>query len=148
MNKVSLEKFLEVIKIKDHFLNFFIRYGPIFALLIFYMKDVYSGAIISQNGFSVTSKWMNYLIACRVSFLLLISLFLPISFFVFWGSHDMLRGLVCATHMDGCLGPKFSKQGYLFQQIFPSKRGSVWQKLAKDSHKFVVFCQNPSQKWV
>eukprot|EP00112_Aurelia_sp_Birch-Aquarium-sp1_P017330 Seg4001.2 transcript_id=Seg4001.2/GoldUCD/mRNA.D3Y31 product="Ubiquitin-associated domain-containing protein 2" protein_id=Seg4001.2/GoldUCD/D3Y31 len=43
-------------------------YGPIFALMIFYMKDVYSGAILNQNGFSITNKWMNYLIAFRMFF--------------------------------------------------------------------------------
>ena len=30
----------------------------------------------------------------------------------------MLRVRVCAAHMGGFLGPKFSKQGSLFRQIF------------------------------
>ena len=42
----------------------------------------------------------------------------------------MLRVRVCAAHMDGFLGPKFSKQGSLFLQIF-HKHGWVIQKLAK-----------------
>ena len=36
----------------------------------------------------------------------------------------MLRVLVCAAHMGGFLGPKFSRQGSLFRQIF-LKHGSV-----------------------
>ena len=42
----------------------------------------------------------------------------------------MLRGLVCAAHKGGFLGPKFSKQGSLFRQIF-HKQGWVIQKLVK-----------------
>ena len=44
----------------------------------------------------------------------------------------MLRVWVCAAHMDGFLGPKFSKQGSLFRQIF-HKQGPVIQKLVKNS---------------
>ena len=29
--------------------------------------------------------------------------------------HNMLRVRVCAAHMDGFLGPKFSRQGSLFR---------------------------------
>ena len=42
----------------------------------------------------------------------------------------MLRVRVCAAHMGGFFGPKFSKQGSLFRQIF-HKHGWVFQKLAK-----------------
>ena len=42
----------------------------------------------------------------------------------------MLRVPVCAGHMGGFLGRKFSEQGSLFQQIF-LKHGWVIQKLAK-----------------
>ena len=42
----------------------------------------------------------------------------------------MLRVRVCAAHMGGFLGPKFSKYGSLFRQIF-HKNGWVFQKLAK-----------------
>ena len=40
-----------------------------------------------------------------------------------WSPHSqggdiMLSVRVCATHMGGFLGPKFSKQGSLFRQIF------------------------------
>ena len=45
------------------------------------------------------------------------------------GEHNMLRVRVCAAHMGGFLGPKFSKQGSLFRQIF-HKQGWVIQKLA------------------
>ena len=48
------------------------------------------------------------------------------------GVHSMLRVRVCAAHMGGVLGPKFSKQGSLFRQIF-HKRGLVIQNLAKNS---------------
>ena len=44
----------------------------------------------------------------------------------------MLRVRVCAAHMSGFLGSKFSKQGSLFRQIF-LKQGFVIQKLAKNS---------------
>ena len=56
------------------------------------------------------------------------------------GVHNMLRVRVCAAHMGGFLGPKFSKQGSLFRQIF-LKQGWVIQKLAKNSKKWVVFRQ-------
>ena len=46
------------------------------------------------------------------------------------GVNNMLRVRVCAAHMGGFLGPKFSKQGSLFRQIF-LKQGWVIQKLAK-----------------
>ena len=59
------------------------------------------------------------------------------------GVHNMLRVRVCAAHMGGFLGPKFSKQGSLFRQIF-HKQGWVIQKLAKNSRKWVVFRQNSS----
>ena len=42
----------------------------------------------------------------------------------------MLRVRVCAAHMGGFLGPKFSKQGSPFRQIF-HKHGWAFQKLAK-----------------
>ena len=48
------------------------------------------------------------------------------------GVHNMLRVRVCAAHMGGFLGPKFSRQGSVFRQIF-LKRGWVIQKLAKNS---------------
>ena len=54
------------------------------------------------------------------------------------GVHNMLRVRVCAAHMGGFLGPKFSKQGSLFRHIF-LKQGWVIQKLAKNSKKWVVF---------
>ena len=59
------------------------------------------------------------------------------------GVHNMLRVRVCAAHMGGFLGPKFSRQGSLFRQIF-HKHGWVFQKLAKNSQKWVVFRQNSS----
>ena len=43
----------------------------------------------------------------------------------------MLRVRVCAAHMGRFLGPKFSKQGSLFRQIF-LKHVWVIQKLAKN----------------
>ena len=54
------------------------------------------------------------------------------------GVHNTLRVRVCAAHMGGVLGPKFSKQGSLFRQIF-HKQGWVTKKLAKNSKKWVVF---------
>ena len=48
------------------------------------------------------------------------------------GVHNMLRVRVCAAHMGGFLGPKFSKQGSIFRQIF-HKQGWIIQKLAKNS---------------
>ena len=59
------------------------------------------------------------------------------------GVHNMLRVRVCAAHMGGFLGPKFSKQRSIFQEIF-HKQGWVIQKLAKNSKKWVVFRQNSS----
>ena len=59
------------------------------------------------------------------------------------GVHNMLRVRVCAAHMGGFLGPKFSRQGSLFRQIF-LKQGWVIQKFAKNSKKWVVFRQNSS----
>ena len=64
----------------------------------------------------------------------------------------MLRVQVCATHMGGSLGPKLSKQGSSFREIFLT-RGWVFQKLAKNSQngmscflpKFIVYngkCQS------
>ena len=50
----------------------------------------------------------------------------------------MLRVRVCAAHMGGFLGPQFSKQGSLFQQIF-HKHEWVFQKLAKKSSKMGSF---------
>ena len=46
----------------------------------------------------------------------------------------MLRVRVCAAHMGGILGPKFSKQGSLFRQIF-HKQGWVIQKSVKMAKK-------------
>ena len=34
------------------------------------------------------------------------------------GGHKMLKVQVCAAQMGGFLGPKSTKQGSLFQQIF------------------------------
>ena len=59
------------------------------------------------------------------------------------GVHNMFKVRVCATHMGGFLGPKFSKQGSLFWQIF-HEQGWVIQKLAKNSKKWVVFHQKSS----
>ena len=39
------------------------------------------------------------------------------------GVHNMLRVRVCAAYMGGFLGPKFSKQGSLFRQIFLKQGG-------------------------
>ena len=50
----------------------------------------------------------------------------------------MLRVRVCAAHMDGFFGPKFSKQGSPFRQIF-HKHGWVIQKLAKTSQNGSFF---------
>ena len=50
----------------------------------------------------------------------------------------MLRVRVCAAHMGGFLGLKFSKQGSLFRQIF-LKHGWVFQKLAKKLQKVGSF---------
>ena len=50
------------------------------------------------------------------------------------GVHNMLRVRVCAAHMGGFLGPKFSRQGSLFRQIF-HKHGWVfrnWRKIVKN----------------
>ena len=47
------------------------------------------------------------------------------------GGHNMLRVRVCAAHMGEFLGPKFSKQGSLFRQIF-LKPGWIFRKLAKN----------------
>ena len=46
----------------------------------------------------------------------------------------MLRVWVCAAYMGGFLGPKFSKQGSLFWQIFV-KHVWVFQKLVKKLSK-------------
>ena len=54
------------------------------------------------------------------------------------GVHNMLRVRVCAAHMGGFLGPKFSKQGSLFRQIF-HKQGWVIQKMAKNGKKMGGF---------
>ena len=50
------------------------------------------------------------------------------------GVHNMLRVRVCATHMGGFLGPKFSKQGSPFRQISLNKGGLSrnWRKIAKN----------------
>ena len=50
----------------------------------------------------------------------------------------MLRVRVCAAHMGGLLGLKFSKQGSLFRQIF-LKYGWFFQKLAKKLSKMGSF---------
>ena len=42
----------------------------------------------------------------------------------------MLRVRACAAHMGGFLGPKLSKKGSLFPQIF-HRQGWVIQELAK-----------------
>ena len=59
------------------------------------------------------------------------------------GVHNMFRVWVCAAHMGGFLGPKFSKQGSFFGR-FSIKQWWVIQKLAKNSKKWVVFRQNSS----
>ena len=41
----------------------------------------------------------------------------------------MLRVRICAAHVGGYFGPKFSKQGSLFRQIFLTHGGFI-QKLA------------------
>ena len=43
----------------------------------------------------------------------------------------MLKVRVCAAHVGGVLGLKFSKQGSLFRQIF-FKHGLVFKKYAKN----------------
>ena len=45
----------------------------------------------------------------------------------------MLRVRVCAAHMGGFLGPRFSKQGSLFGRFFINMGGLSrnWQKLSK-----------------
>ena len=45
----------------------------------------------------------------------------------------MLRVRVCAAHMGGFLGPKFSKQGSLFGRFSLNKGGLSrnWRKIAK-----------------
>ena len=50
----------------------------------------------------------------------------------------MSRVQACAAHMGGFLGPKFSKQGSLFRQIF-LKHEWVFQKLAKKLSKMGSF---------
>ena len=50
----------------------------------------------------------------------------------------MFRVQVCATHLDGFLGPKFSRQGSLFWQIY-NKHGWIIHKLAKNSQKIGRF---------
>ena len=39
------------------------------------------------------------------------------------GVHDMLGVRVCAAHVGGVSGPKFSKQGSPFRQIFHEMDG-------------------------
>ena len=61
------------------------------------------------------------------------------------GLHEMLRVGVCAAHLGGFSGPKFSKQGSLFRQIFLKHGWFFFQKLAKkNGQKWVVFRQNSS----
>ena len=52
-----------------------------------------------------------------------------------WGGgvHNMLRARVCAAHMGGFLGLKFSKKGSLFGRFSLIKGGLSrnWQKLQK-----------------
>ena len=50
----------------------------------------------------------------------------------------MLRVRACAAQVGGFLGPKFSKQGSLFRQIF-LKHGWIIQKLAKKLSKMGSF---------
>ena len=50
----------------------------------------------------------------------------------------MLRVWVCATHMGGFLGPKFSKTGSLFQQIF-FKHDWVYPEIGKKLPKMGGF---------
>ena len=50
------------------------------------------------------------------------------------GLHNMLRVRVCAAHMGGFLGPKFSKQGSFFGR-FSLNMGELsrnWQKIVKN----------------
>ena len=46
----------------------------------------------------------------------------------------MLRIRVCAAHMSGCLGPKFSKQGSLFGRFSLNMGGFSrnWQNIVKN----------------
>ena len=46
----------------------------------------------------------------------------------------MLRVRVCAAHMGGFSGSKFSKQGSIFRQIFLNMGGfsKNWQKIVKN----------------
>ena len=50
------------------------------------------------------------------------------------GVHIMLRVRVCAAHMGGFLGPKFSKQGSLFGRFSINKGGLSrnWRNVAKN----------------
>ena len=62
---------------------------------------------------------------------MLVNLFFPfVASIPRGGVHNMLRVWVCAAHMGGFLGPKFSKQGSLFWQIF-HKQGWVIQKIGE-----------------
>ena len=50
------------------------------------------------------------------------------------GVHNMLRVRVCAAHMGGFLGPKFSKKGSIFGR-FSINKGELsrnWRKIAKN----------------
>lgn len=41
-------------------------YGPIFALLFFFVRDVHSSSVINQSNFSISNKWFTYFIAFRM----------------------------------------------------------------------------------
>ena len=55
----------------------------------------------------------------------------------------MLRVWVCAAHMDGFLGPKFSKQGSLFNRFSLNMYGFSrnWDNIFKNGYfspKFII----------
>ena len=65
------------------------------------------------------------------------------------GYHNMLRVLVCAIHtvwMGFWVQYSLNKDP-VFRQIF-LKHGWVFQKLAKNCQKWIVFRLNSSKKWV
>ena len=59
------------------------------------------------------------------------------------GGRLNVEGMGMCRPYGWALGPKFSKQGSIFRQIF-LQNGWVIQKLAKNSQKLVVFRQNSS----
>ena len=51
-----------------------------------------------------------------------------------WGIHEILRVLVCAAHIAGVFGSKFSKQGSLFGRFSINIGGLSrnWRKIARN----------------